>query len=60
MGDKEGLDLRGIFDEEADIRDNDVNTQQLFVGKHQTGIDDNHLVPVAKDHHIHSKLTEAT
>ena len=60
MRQQERLHLRSILNQEADIGNHDIDSQQFLVRKHQSGIDDYHLVPVPEDHHIHPELTQTT
>jgi hypothetical protein len=54
------LDLRAILGEVGDVRYDDIDTEQFFFRKHQSGIDDNNVVLPAEGHAVHTELAEAT
>ena len=58
MGKNQSLDLAGILQQKGNIRNNNVNSKKLLVWKHQAGVDDDHLVPVTEDHHVHTKFAQ--
>src|SRR6202453_3488422 len=60
VGQKDCANLLAVFSQIADIRDDNVHTQQLFFRKHQTGIDDDNVILPAEGHAVHTELTKAT
>src|ERR1700679_2377583 len=59
MGQNDRANLLAVFSQIADIRDDNVHTQQLFFRKHQTGIDDDNVILPAEGHAVHTELTKA-
>jgi len=49
-----------VFSQVADVRDDDVHTQQLFFGKHQAGVDDENVILPAEGHAVHPELAQPT
>jgi hypothetical protein len=43
----DAADLVAVLDEIADVRDDDVDAEQLFFGEHQAGVDDDDVVVIA-------------
>ena len=59
MGQNDRANLLAVFSQIADIRNNDVHTQQLLFRKHQTGIDDDDVILPAERHAVHAELAQA-
>ena len=59
VGQQDCADLAPVFSQVTDIGNNNVDTQQLFFRKHQTGIDDNNVILPTEDHAVHTELAEA-
>ena len=58
MSQDERLDLVAMLFDVGQIRNRDINAEQIFVGKHNSAIDDDHLTVITKDGHIHAELAE--
>jgi hypothetical protein len=41
-----------------DIRDDDIDAEELFFGEHESGVDDEDVVAEAECQTIHAELTE--
>src|SRR5262249_50204092 len=52
-------DFTFIFETQSDIGNEDVDAQQLFVGEHHAGIDNNDGPRRAERHHVHAELSES-
>src|SRR6202011_5487613 len=59
VGQNDRADLGSVFSQVADVRDNNVNTQQLFFRKHQTSVDNNNVILPAESQTVHAELAEA-
>jgi hypothetical protein len=42
----------------TEVRDRDIDAEQILVGEHHSAIHDDHLITIAEDCHIHSELAE--
>ena len=56
---KYGLDFVLVFEQVGDVRNDDVDAQQLLIGKHDARINDNHGAVRAERHHVHAEFTES-
>ena len=59
VGEDDGADLVAVFDEVADVGDDDVDAEQLFFGEHQAGVDDDDVILPSEGHAVHPELAEA-
>ena len=50
--------MLAILDEIGNVGDNNVDAQQLGLGKHETGIDDDDVVCPAKRQAVHSEFAQ--
>src|SRR5258708_7807353 len=48
-----------VLNQIRNVRDNNVHAQQLGLGKHKAGVDDDDVVTPAHGHAIHAKFAEA-
>ena len=55
-----GLDLVTVLDEIADIRDDEIDAEHVFIREHQSRIDDENLIIHADDGHILADLPQAS
>src|SRR3981189_2462132 len=60
MGQNDCANLLAVFSQIADVRNNNVHTQQLFFRKHQTGIHDNNVILPADRQAVHTELAKTT
>jgi len=60
MSQQNRANLLAVFRQIADIGNDNVDAQQLFFGKHQSGIDDENVILPADGHAVHTELAEAT
>jgi hypothetical protein len=58
VGEDDAADLGAVLDEVRDIWDDDIYTEELFLGKHEAGVDDEDVVAEAECETIHAELTE--
>ncbi len=56
VGEDEGADELLVFLEERQVGHNQVDAQQLGLGEHHSGIDDDDVIAVADGGHVHAKL----
>ena len=49
---------RAVFDEVGNVGDDDVDSEQLFFGKHEAGVDDDDVVAEAEGEAVHAELTQ--
>ena len=56
----DGLDLVLVLDEVADIRDDEVDAEHVFIREHQSRIDDEDLIIHADDSHILADLPQTS
>jgi hypothetical protein len=59
VGEDDAADFAAVLDEVGDIRDDDVDAQELFFGEHKAGVDDEDVVTVVKGETIHAELAES-
>ncbi len=59
VGQKYGANHLAVFSQITDVGYNNVDAQQLFFGKHQTGVDDDNVILPAEGHAVHTELAEA-
>ncbi len=52
-------DLVAVLRQVADVRNDNVDAEQLFFGKHEAGIDDNDVVLPSEGHAVHAELAQA-
>jgi hypothetical protein len=58
MGQDDGANMLAVFGEVRNIGDDNIDTQQFGLGKHETGIDDNDVVCPAKRQAVHSEFAQ--
>src|ERR1700722_12811938 len=58
MGKDDGANVLAVFDEVGNIGYDNVNPQQLGLGKHETGIDDDYVVCPAECQAVHSEFAQ--
>ena len=59
MGEDDGADEVFILDEVGDVGDNDVDAEELGLGKHEAGVDDDDVVFIAEGETVHAELAES-
>jgi len=59
VGQQDSANLLAVFGQEADVGHDDVDAQQLFFRKHETGIDDKDVILPAEGRAVHAELAEA-
>ncbi len=55
----DGAHVLAVLEQVAEIRNDDVDAEQLGFGKHQSGIDDDDVVTPANGHAIHAEFAES-
>jgi hypothetical protein len=41
-----------------DIGNHDIHAKQLLLGKHQSRVDDENVIAISQDHHVHAEFAE--
>ena len=59
VGEDDGADVLLVFDEVGDVGDDYVDAEKLGLGKHESGIDDDDVVFIAKGEAVHAELAES-
>ena len=59
VGEDDGAHVLAVFDQVADVGNDDVHAQQFGFGKHQSGVDDDDVVTPANGHAVHAELAES-
>ena len=59
MGEDDGADVLLVLDEVGDIGDDDVDAEELGLGEHEAGIDDDDVVFLAEGEAVHTELAES-
>ena len=60
MGEDQGADELLVFLEKTQVGHHQVDAQQLGLGEHHSGIDDDDVIAVADGGHVHAKLAAST
>ncbi len=50
--------MRAVFNEIADIGDDDVHAEQLFFGEHEAGVDNDNVIAVAEGEAVHAEFAQ--
>src|SRR5215472_7049034 len=58
MGEDNGADQGAVFYEKADIGDDDVDAEELFLGEHEAGVDDDDVVTETEGEAVHAELAQ--
>jgi hypothetical protein len=48
-----------VLDEVGDVGDDDVDAEELGLGEHEAGIDDDDVVFIAESEAVHAELAES-
>jgi hypothetical protein len=59
VGEDDAADLVAVLDEIADVGDDDVDAEQLFLGEHEAGVDDQDVIVVTESETVHTELAES-
>jgi hypothetical protein len=59
MGEDDGADVLLVLDEVGDVGDDDVDAEELGLGEHEAGIDDDDVVFIAEGEAVHAELAES-
>ena len=59
VGEDDGADVLLVLDEVGDVGDDDVDAEELGLGEHEAGIDDDDVVFVAEGEAVHAELAES-
>ncbi len=59
VGEDDAADFAAVFDEVADVGDDDVDAEELFFGEHEAGVDDEDVVAEVKGETVHAELAES-
>src|SRR5215831_5866939 len=58
MGEENGFDFVSVLEKVTYIRNDDVDSEQFFVGEHHASINDDDCSVAPKRHHVHAEFTE--
>ena len=59
VGNQDGPDPVGIFEEVGDIGNDEVHAREVLRGKLDAAVDDNDVVTAFQGHHVFADFTEA-
>ena len=59
MSKQDGANLIAIFEQVGNVGNNNVDSEQLRLGKHEAGIDDDDIVAPPQGHAVHAELAES-
>ena len=59
VGDEEGLELVGVLLDITHVRNDEVDAEHFFFGKHEAAVDGDHVVAVLEDDHVTADLAQA-
>ena len=59
VGEDDGADMLPVFNEVGDVGDDDVDAEQLRLGEHEAGVDDDNVVFPAEGEAVHAEFAEA-
>jgi hypothetical protein len=59
MGEDDGADVLLVLDEVGDVGDDDVDAEELGLGEHEAGVDDDDVVFIAEGEAVHAELAES-
>jgi hypothetical protein len=54
-----GADEGSVLNKIADVGDDDVDAEKLFLGEHETGVNDNDVVIETESEAVHAELAQA-
>ena len=60
VGQNDAADFLRMGDEVGEIRDDDIDAENLFLGKHEAGVDHDQIAPAAQHRAIQTEFAEAT
>ena len=60
MGQEDCLNFVPVLGQVADVRNDDIDAEELFFRKHQAGVDDNNVVLPTERHAVHPELAKAS
>ncbi|MBF8304826.1 MAG: hypothetical protein HW398_14 [Acidobacteria bacterium] len=52
------LNLLAVLQQVGDVRDDNVHAKQFGFREHHPGVNDDHVLAVAEDHHVHPELAQ--
>ncbi len=59
VGEDDGANVSAVLFEVGDVRNDEVNAEELGFGKHHAGVDDEDVVAEPEGHHVHAEFAEA-
>ena len=59
VGEHDRAHFGAVFEEIADVGDDDIHAEELFFGKHEAGVDHKNIVAKAEGHAVHAELAQA-
>jgi hypothetical protein len=60
VGKDDGANEGPILNEVADVGDDDVDAEELFLGEHEAGVNDDDVVTETEGEAVHAELAEST
>ncbi len=59
MGQDDATDIVVVSEEKGEVRDDDVDAENLLFGKHQPGVDDDQIAAAAEHGAVEAEFAEA-
>jgi hypothetical protein len=60
VGEDDAADESAVFNEIANVGDDDVDAEELLFGEHEAGVNDDDVVAEAEGEAVHAELAEST
>ena len=60
MGQHHGPHIGPVLDQVGEVGDYDIHAEQFGLGEHESGIDDDDVIPPANGHAVHAEFAEPT
>ena len=60
MGEDDAADLAAVLNEVGDVRHDDVDAEEFFLGEHETGVNNDDVFAVVECEAVHAEFAEST
>src|SRR5262249_46140922 len=60
VGENQRTDMRQVFLEVTEVRHDQIDPEQLGVGEHHPGVNDDDVVAITDGSHVHAELAQTT
>ena len=60
VGEQHAANLAAVFRQVGEGGNDDIDAEQLVLGEHHSGVDDDNVIVPADGHAVHSELAQAT